>query len=474
VDEAQRELVEGIVKTCDELAIIANERNLDIQDGPELLSEAHHSLSLKNYRTALEAARGSFAVFEAIFTELVMETLQEAKDLLVNLDVSADIETSSDHYVDAEEGLQRKDYVSALANADAAMANARVIQVQIIEEILGEVDLENERGERMGAEMESSLDMVSQSRDELASGNLEESQNLAINARRDARSSQQAHASSLIQASRASVEAVPFEIELDDLRELLNAASNNLDDNDFEAAADAAKQAAAMLTDRLESEVGAYVVKAEEDLERGQEVGIDLTGPREHLKDAKAHLEENRYLEGQEAARKCSELVSGLIESHQRAQEALSELMELIERATRARAKLSESMDMQESAEDAMDEHDYDRVVELVALAIEDANRSYETRVKEAIESAESSLNTLERMGASAKLAEDLLGEARGAIEADDMDGAYDYADQSSQDLLQGDHRSDLPGGVPYRDRKGLRYGSWGGPIEVRRGPIRP
>jgi hypothetical protein len=123
--------------------------------------------------------------------------------------------------------------------------------------------------------------------------------------------------------------------------------------------------------------------------------------------------------------------VAELIESHQKAQDALSELMELIERATRARAKLSESMDMQESAEDAMDEHDYDRVIELVALAIEDANRSYDTRVREAIETAESSLNTLERMGASAKLAEDLLGEARGALDTGDLDGAYDYADQS-------------------------------------------
>jgi hypothetical protein len=88
-------------------------------------------------------------------------------------------------------------------------------------------------------------------------------------------------------------------------------------------------------------------------------------------------------------------------------------------------------MDMQEAAEDAMDEHDYDRVMELVALAVEDANRSYKTRVTEAISDAEGTLNTLERMGASAKLADDLLGMARDAMEQADLDGAYDYADQS-------------------------------------------
>ena len=198
-----------------------------------------------------------------------------------------------------------------------------------------------------------------------------------------------------------------------------------------EASVDAAKQAREILDDRLESEVGSYIVQAEEDIERGKEVGIDLTGPKEHLKDAKAHLEELRYLDGQGAARKCSDLVGELIDKHEQAQSALSDLMELIERATRARAKLSESMDMQEAAEDAMDEHDYDRVMELAALAVEDANRSYEARVKEAIIDAEGSLNTLERMGASAKLAEDLLGMAREALEQNDMDGAYDYADQS-------------------------------------------
>jgi tetratricopeptide (TPR) repeat protein len=437
VDEAQRELVEGIVKTCDELSIITNERELDARDGPALLQEAHHHLSLKSYKPALEAARSSFDNFEELFTVLVRKTLQEAKDLLVNLDVSADIETSSDHYIEAEEYLDRKDYVAALANADAAMANARVIQVQIIEEILTEVDLENERGDRIGAEMETSLDMAVRSREELADGKLEDAQTLAFDARQEARTLQQAHSSSLLQATRARVDAVPFEVELDDVRELLESSNVNLETGDFEAAADAAIQADTILKDRLQGEVGQYIDKAEEDLERGKEVGIDLTGPSEHLKDAKGHLDEGRYMEGQEAAQLCSDLVAELIEKHQEAAEALNELMELIERATRARAKLSESMDMQEAAEDAMDEYDYDRVVELVGLAIQDANRSYEIRVNEAISTADSNLNTLERMGANAKLADDLLGEARGALEADDLDGAYDYADQSIKEADQ-------------------------------------
>ena len=153
VDEAQRELVEGIIKTCDEMSILANERDLDVGEAPEHLQEAHHHLSLKSYKTSLEASRASFNEFEIAFTEIVRNTLQEAKDLLVNLDVSADIETSSEHYVEAEEAITRKDYVSALANADAAMANARVIQVQIIEEILAETDVDIQRGTGMGAEM---------------------------------------------------------------------------------------------------------------------------------------------------------------------------------------------------------------------------------------------------------------------------------------------------------------------------------
>jgi hypothetical protein len=431
VDEAQRELVEGIIKTCDELSILANERDLATMTAPEHLQEAHHHLSLKSYRKSLEAARESFSVFEDIFTEVVRSTLSEAKDLLVNLDVSADIETSSEHYVEAEDALERKDYVSAMANADAAMANARVIQVQIIEEVLTETDVENKRGEGMGADMEISRDMASQARDALGANELEESQTLAINARREARTLQRAFSSQLLQSSKAAVDAVPFDVELEDVRELLEASGDSLEAGDFEAAVDGAKQAREILNDRLESEVGSYVVKAEEDIERGKDVGIDLTGPKEHLKDAKAHLEELRYLDGQEAARKCSDLVAELIDKHEQAQGALSDLMELIERATRARAKLSESMDMQEAAEDAMDEHDYDRVMELVALAVEDANRSYEARVKEAITDAEGSLNTLERMGASAKLAEDLLVMARDALEQDDMDGAYDFSDQS-------------------------------------------
>ena len=431
VDEAQRVLVEGIIKTCDELSIIANERDLDAGSAPEHLQAAHHLLSLKNYSASLESAHESFNVFEVLFTELVRSTLREAKDLLVNLDVSADIETSSEHYVEAEDALSRKDYLSAMANANAAMANARVIQVQIIEEILTETDLENGRGDGMGADMSTSKDMASQSREELADNKLEEAQNLAINARQEARSLQQVHSNSLLQAAKKAVEAIPFEVEMEDIRELLITSENALEEGEYESAADAAKQADAILTDRLQAEVTKYIGSADEDLERGREVGIDLTGPKEHYKDAKAHLEEGRFLEGQEEARKCTELVTKLIDQHQEAQKALSDLMELIERATRARAKLSESMDMQEAAEDAMDEHDYERVMELTTLAKQDAIRSYETRVKEAISTAESNLNTIERMGASAKLADDLLGMARDAVEAEDMDGAYDYADQS-------------------------------------------
>ncbi len=431
VDEAQRELVEGIIKTCDELSILANERELDAGEAPEHLQEAHHLLSLKNYRSSLESARLSFQVFEGIFTDVVHKTLEDAKDLLVNLDVSADIETSSDHYIEAEDALDRKDYVSAMANADAAMANARVIQVQIIEEILTETDLEDQRGEGMGADMSTAEDMATQAREELAGNNLEEAQNLAINARHEARSLQQTHAHGLLQAAKTAVGSVPFEVEMEDIRELLVSSEESLEAGEYEAAADAAKQADAILVDRLQSEVTKYIGSADEDVEKGREVGIDLTGPMEHYKDAKAHLEEGRFLEGQDEARKCSELVAQLIDKHQQAQEALSELMEIIERATRARTKLSESMDMQEAAEDAMDEHDYDRVMELSGLAMEDAVRSYRVRVEEAVATAESTLNTLESMGASAKLADDLLGMAREALAADDLDGAYDYADQS-------------------------------------------
>ena len=283
----------------------------------------------------------------------------------------------------------------------------------------------------MSTDMESSLDMAAKSREALADGDLEEAQSMAINARREARSLQRAFASQLLQSSKAAVAAVPFDVDMDDIQELLRSSTNSLEDGEFEAAVDAANQAREILNDRLESEVGSFILKAEEDIERGKEVGIDLTGPKEHFKDAKSHLDELRYLEAQEAARKCSDLVAELTDMHEQAQGALSDLMELIERATRARAKLSESMDMQEAAEDAMDEHDYARVMELSALAVEDTNRSYEARVKEAITDAESTLNTLERMGASAKLAEDLLGMAREAVEQDDLDGAYDYADQS-------------------------------------------
>jgi tetratricopeptide (TPR) repeat protein len=437
VDNAQRELVDGIVKTCDELSGIATERDLDPKDAPSHLEEAHHYLSIKDYKSALESARATFGIFEELYTSLVRSTLQDAKDLLVNLDVSADIETSSDHYVKAEEFLERKDYVSALANADAAMANARVIQVQIIEEILGEVDLENERGRAMEADMTTSEDMASQSRDELTAGNLEEAQTLAINARREARSIKQAHSSSLIQSARDAIAAVPFEVDMDDIRELVESAASSLEAGEYEDSADAAIQAKSVLNDRLESVVGSVIGQAESDVEHGKEVGIDLTGPKEHLKDARSHLEEGRFLEGQAAAQKCSDLVAELVEKHERAQSSLSDLMELIERATRARAKLSESMDMQEAAEDAMDEHDYDRVVELVELAIEDANRSYEARVREAISTAESKLSTLESMGASAKLAEEMLSESRQALDEDDMDGAYDYADQSIREADQ-------------------------------------
>jgi hypothetical protein len=221
---------------------------------------------------------------------------------------------------------------------------------------------------------------------------------------------------------------------MDDISELLHSATNSLEEGDYEASADGSKQAKEILDDRLMSEVGSFIIKAEEDIEKGKEVGIDLTGPSEHLKDAKTHLDELRYLEAQESARKCSDLVSELVHKHEQARSALSDLMELVERATRARAKLSESMDMQEAAEDAMDEHDYDRVMELVELATTEANRSYQVRVREAISDAESTLNTLERMGASAKLAEDLLGMARDALDLEDLDGAYDYADQSAKE----------------------------------------
>ena len=193
---------------------------------------------------------------------------------------------------------------------------------------------------------------------------------MAINARREARSLQQAFASQLLQSSKAAVAAVPFNVEMDDIQELLRSSTISLEDGEFEAATDAANQAREILNDRLESEVGSYIVKAEEDIEKGKEVGIDLTGPKEHLKDAKNHLDDLRYLEAQEAARKCYDLVAELTDMHEQAQSALSDLMELIERATRARAKLSESMDMQEAAEDAMDEHDYERVMELSALAV--------------------------------------------------------------------------------------------------------
>src|SRR4030042_548981 len=88
-------------------------------------------------------------------------------------------------------------------------------------------------------------------------------------------------------------------------------------------------------------------------------------------------------------------------------------------------------MDMQEAAEDAMEEHDYKRVLELSAMAMEDARRAFEARVAETITNADQKLKYLQGMEVPAKLAEDLVGMARDASGQGDLDGAYDYADQA-------------------------------------------
>jgi hypothetical protein len=431
IDKAQRELVDALVGTCDKLKVISAERHLESKAADGTLAEAHHHLSMRGYAIALETAKRSFDGYAAVFTALVRKTLEDAKNLLINLDVSADLETSSDHYIKAEEALTRHDFITAISHADETMANAREIQVRIIQEILGEADVEIERGRAMGADMTSAREISGRALAELEATNLGEGQSMATRARDEAKALQQTHAKLCISQSRMALESLPFEVEVADLREMVETAARSLEDVDFEAAVDGARTAESSLADRLQSHVRKSIIAAEKEIKRGESVGIDLDGPQELLSDARMHLESQRFLEGEQAAQRCIGLVGELVAKHKEAASALGELMELVERATRARARLSEAMDMQEAADDAMEEHDYARVLELAAMAMTDAKRAFENRVKEAISTAEGKLSYLESIGAPAKLAEDLLTMAREALEGSELDGAYDYADQA-------------------------------------------
>jgi hypothetical protein len=431
IDEAQRELVETIVTNCDEMERIAGERELDAGDAAEKLKEAHHHLGLRNYPTALSSSQESFDIFASVFTVLVEGILEDAKNLLINLDVSADIETTSDYFVNAQEAIEHRDYVTALSHADASMTKAREIQISIIETILEETDTEITKGVALKADMGTADDMVVKARHELTEGNLGDAQSLATKAKDEALALQRTFTKTSIQETRMAIEGVPFDLDLHDIEELVEGANASLESGDFEMAIDAAIQARTELDDRLSAHVMDTVKAAEKELKRGESVGIDLEGPNDLLADTRTHIDAGRYLEAQQSAEKCIELIEDLINRHKAAAEALGDLMDLIERATRARAKLGEAMDMQEDAEDAMEEHDYERVMELTAVASGDAKQSYETRVSEAITTAESKLKFLEDMGAMAKLAEDMLSQARESLSEGDLDGSYDYADQS-------------------------------------------
>ncbi len=431
IDKAQRELVDSLVMTCDRLKAIAIERKLDAKVADGKLAEAHHFFSLRNYASALEAAKLGFDGYAVAFTGLVRGTLDAARQLLVELDVSADIEDSSDHYIKAEEALQHRDYIAAVEHADETMAHARRIQMGIIESILKEADGEIERGTALGADMTPAKAIAAKARAELEAVNLTEGQALASRTRDEARALQAAFARLGIQQSRMALDTLPFEVDVADLREMVDAAAASLEAMEFEAAVDGARSAEQELTRRFEAKVGKTILSAEKEIKRGQSVGIDLRGPTELLDESRIHADSQRWLEGEQAAQKCIALVGELVARHQEAQQALGELMELIERATRARAKLSEAMDMQEAAEDAMEEHDYKRVLELSAMAMEDSRRAFESRVTETIVNADQKLKYLQGMSVPAKLAEDLVGMAREASGQSDLDGAYDYADQA-------------------------------------------
>ncbi len=431
IDRAQRELVDALVTTCDRLKSISAERSLDSKVADSKLEEAHHHLSMRGYQHALESARMSFDGYAVVFTALVRGTLEDAKRLLIELDVSADIEDTSEHYIKAEESLQRHDYISALEHADETMAHARRVQMSVIESILAEAAKEIERGEALGADMSSAKDIASEARTQLEAMGLAEGQVMAARARDEARALQAAYAKICIQNARMALDTLPFEVDVADLREMVEAASGGLDGGEFEAAVDGARSAEQGLAERLELHVKASIQAAEKELKRGQSVGIDLEGPTELIEEARMHHDAQRWLEGEQAAQKCIALVDDLVTRHKEAQQALGELMELIERATRARSKLSEAMDMQEAAEDAMEEHDYKRVLELATMAMEDAKRAFETRVQEAVSTAEGKLKYLQGIHAPAKLAEDLLTMSRDAMGQNDLDGAYDYADQA-------------------------------------------
>jgi hypothetical protein len=431
IDRAQRELVDAMVVTCDRLKAIAAERGLDAKVADGKLAEAHHHLSMRGYASALEAARLGFDGYSVAFNGLVRGTLDAARQLLVELDVSADIEDSSDHYIKAEEALQHRDYIAAVEHADETMAHARRIQMGVIESILKEADAEIERGTALGADMASARAIAAKARAELEAMDLTAGQTTAGSARDEARALEAAYARLGIQQSRMALDTLPFEVDVNDLREMVDAAAASLEALDFEAAVDGARTAEQELLKRYEAKVKRTIQAAEKEINRGQSVGIDLRGPQELLDESRIHADSQRWLEGEQAAQKCIALVGELVARHQEAQKALGELMELVERATRARSKLSEAMDMQEAAEDAMEEHDYRRVLELSAMAMEDARRAFEARVAETIANADQKLKYLQGMEVPAKLAEDLVGMARDASGQSDLDGAYDYADQA-------------------------------------------
>jgi hypothetical protein len=433
---AQEEHVNLVIESTRNLVKLAGDIGVATPDLNESLENAEKDLKEGKYEEALKLAEKGWEDIDKLLNEQVSEAFTKVQSMIVLAKkVGQDISEVESLLDKARESTDKNDYENSLKYINESMRLTGKIAKDEVSKLIENAMVLLELGKGIEADVTKAEGFYNDAKAALDGDKFEKAIELVNKSTKEMEKILEVQGKDRIRQCEDLVkEAKNINAEVEKGALLLNKSKESLSSKNFEEVFDYTAQVKEEVENAQFQCVLKTISLSRPKFITAKNIGADLTEPMRYLDMSRGALKEKKFAEALELARKGEHSVNKLISNYEGAKEELQLITQSLARASKLGVDTTHLSDMMKGAKAAFDSKDYKRAMNLISQCRETVEKAMNAKTIEVVKGLEGFLSIGERTGSDITKAKTYLDQASAAINEHDYERAMDLANKSREE----------------------------------------
>ncbi len=416
----------------------AEKLGADLKRATELQANATEAMGRGEYDKAVSIANESVKESEACQLALITKVIAATEKVLSDAQaLGADVATPQASFKKAKDAVEKKAYDSALMHSKECMEQAKGIieNFKAASEAIKAAEVALAEADELKAENSVGLEQLEHARAAMTVFEYAEVISFANKSAKESKQAQENKVKASIKSAEDTLDAaVKIGANVDKPKETLKDAVAMLASGDYKGGLNKAEETLELAeTIMLQYQDAIDSIKAaEEKLAGAKKLGVEVLSSEEMLKDAKVSLENFEYANAKENAVACANEIEAL--ENKFVLSAISSAQTKLQQAQKIEVDTKKAEELINEAKGALNRKDYEQAFQLANKCSEDITGLQYKKVSDALVAAQNIIADGQKIGADLNKARGLLKNARAALEGNDFANALNLAQESAKE----------------------------------------